>query len=813
MRVSEPVKKFVLVVLSLLLISSFVACNTGQLSRKDAIELLKQEMKPDEITWDMVAFSYAKPLKPGDIIGPARNPDNVREVTADEWFFWIDHNPYAMYAHETTFVFIQRDSGDLSFFHDEWWPVLNDEPLFTTDKEYWDRGNWAFSTLNEEEIKSAVQFSPEQYLLSMSGDISDCIDKTPWLSGVAHAENSPVAASDKNYALVVNGWHTGEEDGEGDDGGEFNVNCNTMHDIFTSAGFETTYMGPIVDLNPDRDGPASPDEIKNWIEEKAKVMTPCHTLMVYITAHGGKKARIEDATGKNPRAIEYGFVAVDDQDLNSNDLRDWLKSFKHCVHIHVIIDGCYTGSFIDDLKEVCECVVTSTSEDVPAYFDCDFLDPNPEDEGTEFSSGFAQGIQEILNDPAKMQQAESDAQRTGRSLWQQITTRAMKTALDNLPRKERPTWHWYVDALIPFAELPVNPRQHPTDWYMGQADREAKCLLPNDEDGGGTVTPEPETPPEPPVDTIMTAEITPVVEIVEDESGCRSSIMTVDFIARDLTGGDSLLNYVEMRVDGEEWDESGDIKMLYYDKSVSRNVSCKDIKVIEVDAVNNKGRKLTVTREFHIPPLGSHFTYGFLDTQTEECLMLLVIDLQGVSFSTENEIVNVVLTANGTEWFNSGDIATDDYEKTVSKEVGCGHIYQIDVIATDSAGNKYTYRETVIVPDRELQDQPLPPVEPPPAQETLYVAYAANAQCTQTMEKCDCILVISCEGKDLTGGDYPVTRLVLKVDGSVWEDSATTLITKQKTVGCGTTHSIEVTVYNSAGQTVTTTGTITTPVP
>ena len=120
------------------------------------------------------------------------------------------------------------------------------------------------------------------------------------------------------------------------------------------------------------------------------------------------------------------------------------------------------------------------------------------------------------------------------------------------------------------------------------------------------------------------------------------------------------------------------------------------------------------------------------------------------------------------------------------------------------------------IPQQELP--PLPPDEPPPPQTTLYAAMAASAQSTSYGPECSSQLSISFDGKDLTNGDYPVIHVVLRVNGQVWHDSGSISEThyhrtEQRTVNCGQTFNIEVTVTNTLGQTVTSTGSITTPVP
>jgi len=110
----------------------------------------------------------------------------------------------------------------------------------------------------------------------------------------------------------------------------------------------------------------------------------------------------------------------------------------------------------------------------------------------------------------------------------------------------------------------------------------------------------------------------------------------------------------------------------------------------------------------------------------------------------------------------------------------------------------------------EPQDEPIPTV-----QETIDVSFEGGGQCTATQSMCSCNLSISVEGKDLTGGSYPVTNVTLTVNGDVWDDSGSiseTQYTKtvERTVDCDMTFNIEVTATNSIGQTRSRTGSVST---
>ncbi|UCG53899.1 MAG: hypothetical protein JSV32_04630 [Dehalococcoidia bacterium] len=122
----------------------------------------------------------------------------------------------------------------------------------------------------------------------------------------------------------------------------------------------------------------------------------------------------------------------------------------------------------------------------------------------------------------------------------------------------------------------------------------------------------------------------------------------------------------------------------------------------------------------------------------------------------------------------------------------------------------YAYFARII---EEPQDE-----ESPPPQETIYVSFDGRGQCTATQSMCSCNLSISIEGKDLTNGSYPVTNVTLTVNGDVWHDSGSIsetsyIKTIEKTVDCDKTFDIEVTTTNSIGQSISSTGSVTTARP
>lgn len=105
-----------------------------------------------------------------------------------------------------------------------------------------------------------------------------------------------------------------------------------------------------------------------------------------------------------------------------------------------------------------------------------------------------------------------------------------------------------------------------------------------------------------------------------------------------------------------------------------------------------------------------------------------------------------------------------------------------------------------------------------PPSDVLLVSFAAGAESVRDESGCRSTLMISFDGRDLTDGDCLVTQVIVEVNGELWHDSGTVSTVHYQNsvggqVGCGETFNIEVIATNEKGQTATSTGSITTPVP
>ncbi|MBF8255712.1 MAG: hypothetical protein HW375_619 [Anaerolineales bacterium] len=384
-----------------LVLASCASAPSAQTLEEARQVVLDEVVQPESLDHPVIVFALPDPLRSGDQIGPYNKegygpavvPTTIEE---DSWFFWIDDAPGARFSHPGRFVLISPATGEVTVAEHAWWPVLNGQGLWTEGDAYWDEGNWAFSNM-----ESGPQGS------------------SPPADGRARIGLAAPSAQSAGpgAALVINGWESGES-GEAD----FETDADGMHDILTDAGFDVTYLGPQEDANPDRDGEATSSNRLDWLHEKSEELQPGDTLVIYVTAHGGVT---EDGTGGIGNVFE---------DLLLKDL----QKFDPGVHIIVFLDSCYSGSFADTIRQVADVTVMSTSGTDPSYGDIDPLffegwfadDPNPDDEGSEFTSGAVEDWDEIMADPQQRAAVEARAAEQGTNFWEELVAASYVSAVE-----------------------------------------------------------------------------------------------------------------------------------------------------------------------------------------------------------------------------------------------------------------------------------------------------------------------------------------------------------------------------------------------
>jgi hypothetical protein len=331
------------------------ACQEGRncySSLLKAIERVREEViTPDQ---KVIAFLWPNPLLSSDQIAPyaptntefTRVPHLVSYPLEEScWFFWIDDNPYAKYAHPVRFVFFGIESETLTVYNEEWWPVLNEVSLWAEEEEYWNTAYWVYSTGIERP-------TPSIFFYRVGAPLNQEEEST-------------------GKALVVNGWKEGEHSRE-----TMAEDEKSIAAAFKETGLSVEQARTVKDIEK---------ILKTWSRE----MKPDSTLVIYITAHGNK-----------------GYVVIGGEKFTVPAFAELLGDFEDGVHIFVIVDACYAGTFLaDEMKKEAEIIMTSTSSTKCAYEDFDPKnDPNPLDKGSEFTSGLSKNfylLQEISVDSPK----------------------------------------------------------------------------------------------------------------------------------------------------------------------------------------------------------------------------------------------------------------------------------------------------------------------------------------------------------------------------------------------------------------------------
>lgn len=324
---------------------------------------------------DLMVFLWPFPVLSTDVIAPyAGSPLSGGEVPylvpyslgEDTWFFWIDDAPHAKYAHPTRFFFYGIESGSQVLYQEEWWPVLNGTSLWVEPEQYWDKTFW---------MHNPGVTRPRSGAATTRGT----------------ALESSVTGSTAR-ALVVNGWSDGQPHQE-----DMSADEQGMTEALIKTGMRVESVTTV-------------GEIQYVLSRWAQEMKPSDTLVLYITAHGGR-----------------GYFSVNNHVVAISELVTLLNNFEK-VHIHVIIDVCYSGSLVYPLKSVADTVITSTDEVAPAYGDWDpEEDVNPSDKGSEFTSGLVLCIQELVRNKEKMNEWKT-ASGTNTSWYSYLLTEAFKTA-------------------------------------------------------------------------------------------------------------------------------------------------------------------------------------------------------------------------------------------------------------------------------------------------------------------------------------------------------------------------------------------------
>lgn len=122
-------------ILLLLLMATCLHFNLWALTRSEANDIVvNQVINPSPYSATLVAYSYDPPgsadfLTSGDVVGEFESPD-LKTISEDTWFFWIDYFPSTWFVHPTALVFVSDATGEVEVIDTEWFPVINDQYIY-----------------------------------------------------------------------------------------------------------------------------------------------------------------------------------------------------------------------------------------------------------------------------------------------------------------------------------------------------------------------------------------------------------------------------------------------------------------------------------------------------------------------------------------------------------------------------------------------------------------------------------------------------------------------------------------------------------
>lgn len=327
--------------------------------------LLREVVRPASLQAgdDLIAFRRATPLRNGQVVAPFLGEGPSFRAKGRWWFFWVDDEPLARFAHPSRYVFVNATTGRLKVVEQSWWPLVDGASPWFAFESYWSGASWAYSTLAPREPAAPRPEPPARGPLAASGLFTD------------------------ECALIV--------DGAGDEKLGTPQDANGMAEAMDLFGYSYVQLKH----------PTSKAEVVANLRMLAD--NGCKDMLVYISSHGSN-------TG-------VGSAQIGNDWLSAAELYEEMARYPG-VDFKVVVDTCYSGAWIKTLQlfgevgKKTKLIIASSLEDELSYGDTDGpRDPNPADVGGEFSSGLIEDLKAIPGDPALLARVQ-DCLKLGRPL-------------------------------------------------------------------------------------------------------------------------------------------------------------------------------------------------------------------------------------------------------------------------------------------------------------------------------------------------------------------------------------------------------------
>jgi hypothetical protein len=124
---------------------------TGLLTRDDVVALVIRDLiNPKTLDHHVIAFLDDEPLASGDTVTVFYDEGGTYVMDKPTWFVWIDDHPQAEFAHETRYVFVDAQTGDIDIHIEQWWPQLNGKVLWAEQEDMENPIHVIYSTVHLE---------------------------------------------------------------------------------------------------------------------------------------------------------------------------------------------------------------------------------------------------------------------------------------------------------------------------------------------------------------------------------------------------------------------------------------------------------------------------------------------------------------------------------------------------------------------------------------------------------------------------------------------------------------------------------------
>jgi len=317
------------------------------------------------------ANQYGELLPAGSTIRPALpGEEHAQMLTCDNacWLFLIDKAPLAHFAHPVEIATVDSVTGEVRRIDAEWWPEVNDSPVF--------------DTLESRSDSSQTIYYTPPHGEELDHDIPDEMD-------VIVQGACPVTDSCETWAILVCGYDDLPDTFDEDTDGMYSVlqdlGVPDDHVFFVSP--HTGHAGV--------DRTTSLANVEWAIDQVADHADASDTVLFLYSSHGGI-----DSLSCVPGSAGGG-------NLGAAQLDGWLDGI-NSASLSIVIEACHSGSLIgrhsdgtyvaaeDDLTgegETNRIVFTSASSDTSSYPDLDGADdPNPGDAGSETIWGYVEAF-------------------------------------------------------------------------------------------------------------------------------------------------------------------------------------------------------------------------------------------------------------------------------------------------------------------------------------------------------------------------------------------------------------------------------------